>query len=99
MNDFLKGRTFSPEAQTVLDAGRELWRYYHGKIKNNKTAPVDASFYGIREFFQGRKENGVMNAKSTDETYNALIKNLREALKALAAHIEPKVYEHGFLRE
>ncbi|MDR2485362.1 MAG: hypothetical protein LBD55_08205, partial [Treponema sp.] len=80
-------------------AGRELWKYYHGKIKTNRTAPVNASFYDIREFFQGRKESGTMNAKSEDETYNALIKTLREALKVLAKKIEPKVYEYGFLRE
>jgi hypothetical protein len=99
MSGFLKGKTFSPEAQAVLDEGRTLWKYYHEKIKTNKKAPVDASFYDIREFFQGRKESGTMNTKSEDETYNALIKNLREALKILAAKIEPKVYEYGFLKK
>jgi hypothetical protein len=91
--------SFSAEAQAVLDAGRELWKYYHDKIKTNRTAPVNASFYDIREFFQGRKESGTMNPKSVDETYNALIKTLREALKVLAKKIEPKVYEYGFLKE
>jgi hypothetical protein len=99
MSKYLKDKTFSLEAQDVLDAGRELWKYYHAKIKNNKTAPVNASFYDIREFFQGRKESGTMNAKSDDETYNALIKNLREAQKTLAEKIAPKVYEYGFLKE
>jgi hypothetical protein len=99
MSGFLKGKVLSPEAQAVMDAGRELWRYYHDKIKTNRTAPVNASFYDIREFFQGRKESGTMNAKSADETYNALIKTLRDAAKALAKKIEPKVYEYGFLRE
>ncbi|MDR2509770.1 MAG: hypothetical protein LBC77_03900 [Spirochaetaceae bacterium] len=99
MSAFLKDKTFSPEAEAVLDAGRELWMYYHEKIKTRKTAPVNASFYDIREFFQGRKENGTMNTKSNDETYNALIKTLREKQKTLAAKIEPKVYEYGFLRE
>jgi hypothetical protein len=98
MSAFLKGKTFSPEADTVLEAGRELWKYYHAKIKTNKTASVNASFYDIREFFQGRKAGGTMNAKSSDETYNALIKTLREKQKTLAAKIEPKVYEYGFLK-
>ena len=35
--------------------------------------------------------------KSNDETYNELMGNLRLALKALAAKVEPKVYEYGFL--
>jgi hypothetical protein len=103
MSEFLKGLGIrergSVESLAVLDAGRELWRYYHAKIKNNKTAPVNASFYDIREFFQGRKESGTMNTKSADETYNALIKTLREKQKILAKKIEPKIYEYGFLKE
>jgi hypothetical protein len=96
-------RKLETEASAVLSAGLELWKYYHAKIKNNKTASVNASFYDIREFFQGRKDSGGgnyrMNAKSTDETYNALIGKVRDAQKALAAKIAPKVYEYGFLRE
>jgi hypothetical protein len=99
MSNFLKEKTFSPEAQDVLNSGRELWSYYHTKIANNRTAPVDASFYDIREFFQGRSEKGTMKQKSDDETYNAIIKNLRQKLSVLAEKIQPKVYEYGFLVE
>jgi hypothetical protein len=99
MSSFLKGKTFSEEAQAVLSAGKALWKYYHGKIKNNRAASVNASFYDIREFFQGRKESGTMNTKSADETYTALIGGLRDAQKVLAKKIEPKVYEYGFLRK
>lgn len=98
MSGFLKGRNFSAEAKCVLEAGRELWKYYHGKIKDNKSASVNASFYDIREYFQGRKESGTMNAKSDDETYNALIAKLRSKQKKLAEKIAPKVYEFGFLK-
>jgi hypothetical protein len=58
-----------------------------------------ASFYDIREFFQRRSEKGTMNQKSNDETYNALIKDLRQNLSVLAEKIKPKVYEYGFLLE
>lgn len=85
--------TFSAEASAVFDAGRELWRYYHSQPGIN----VNASFYDIREHFQGRT-GGRMNNKSTDEKYTKLITNLRENLKVLAGKIEPKVYEHGFLK-
>jgi hypothetical protein len=34
--------------------------------------------------------------KSADETYNVLIKTLRQNLYALAEKIKPKVYEYGF---
>ncbi|MHC6204177.1 hypothetical protein ACYULU_13415 [Breznakiellaceae bacterium SP9] len=99
MSEFFKGKTFSAEALVVLGAGRELWKYYHAKIKDNRTVSHNASFYDIREYFQGRKESGTMNTKSTDETYNALLAALRGALKTLTAKIQPKVYEYGFLKE
>ena len=87
--------SFSPEAQAVFDAGRELWKYYHSKPNVN----VNASLYDIREYFQGRNQQGSMNTRSSDETYNKLITNLRDKLKLLAKKIEPKVYEYGFLRK
>nr|MCU0393753.1 hypothetical protein [Thermoflexibacter sp.] len=95
--------SFSPEAIAVFDAGRELWKYYHATIKNipawtGTQASVNASLYDIRAFFQGRNEQGKMNNKSEDETYNELLDNLRDALKVLAQKIEPKVYEYGFLK-
>jgi len=90
-----KKLTFSSEAKAVFKAGRKLWTYYHSQPKCN----VNASLYDIREHFQGRNANGKMNNKSNDETYNALIVDLRSALKILAAKIEPKVYEYGFLKE
>jgi hypothetical protein len=39
-----------------------------------------------------------MNNQSTDKHYNELIANLRNAMKALAQTIEPKIYEYGFLK-
>jgi hypothetical protein len=88
-------RVFSPEAQGVFDAGRELWKYYHQQPNVN----VNASLYDIREYFQGRNEKGKMNNKSSDEKYNLLISELRSSLKILASKIAPKVYEYGFLKE
>ncbi|WP_461256903.1 class I SAM-dependent methyltransferase [Treponema sp. R80B11-R83G3] len=85
---------FSKEAQSVFEAGRELWSYYHSKSRVN----INSSFYDIREYFQG-VSNGRMNNKSDDEEYNNLIGNLREKMKILAKKIEPKVYEYGFLLE
>lgn len=90
--------TFSPEAQDVMDAGRELWRYYHAQPEANP----NAAYYDIRLHFQGTKvmKSGKvqMNPDSTDERYTQLVKALRERLKALAEKIEPKVYEYGFLK-
>ena len=84
---------FSTEATAVFDAGRELWRYYHSQPGTNP----NASYYDIREYFQGRNDKGKMNSKSSDETYNQLLANLKEAMEALRLQIVPKVYEYGFL--
>ena len=90
---------FSLEAQAVMDAGRELWQYYHKQPNANP----NASFYDIRLHFQGTKttKNGKvqMNTESQDETYTLLISDLRQKLKDLAKKIEPKVYEYGFLKQ
>ena len=90
---------FSQEAHAVLDAGRELWRYYHKQAGANP----NASYYDIKMHFQGTKttKSGKvqMNSTSKDATYNTLIANLRQAMKGLAAHIEPKIYEYGFLKK
>ncbi len=85
---------FSPEATAVFDAGRELWKYYHKQPNCN----VNASFYDIRECFQGRNKVGKMHPTSSDETYMQLITILRDKLKILAEKIEPKVYIYGFLK-
>ena len=99
-------RTFSPEAQAVFAAGKELYKYYHtqsfpsfgGVPEGRGGFVINASLYDIKEYFQGRNEKGKMNSKSPDETYNLHIKALRESLKILAQKIEPKVYDYGFLK-
>ena len=88
----------SPEAKAVLDAGRELWRYYHAQPNANP----NASYYDIRLHFQGVKKTASgkeqMNVSSSDATYTELLAALRSVHRALAKAIEPKVYEYGFLK-
>ena len=89
----------SPEARAVLDGGRELGRYYHKQPKANP----NASYYDIRKFFQGVKVDAKgkekMNATSGDADYNERLAALKQAMKELAAKIQPKVYEYGFLKK
>lgn len=88
----------SHEAETVLDAGRNLWKYYHQQPDANP----NASYYDIRFHFQGTKmsKSGKeqMNPNSTNAEYTILNNNLRQAMRQLATHIEPKVYQYGFLK-
>lgn len=72
------------EAQAALDAGRELWHYYHRQADANP----DASFMDIKDYFRERD----------DADYNRLYAALQTAVKALARKIEPKVYDYGFLK-
>lgn len=85
---------FSEEAKAVFDAGRELWKYYHAQPNVN----VNASYYDIREYFQGRNDKGKMNAKSSDEKYTELITELKSKMAILADKIKPKIYEYEFLK-
>lgn len=98
----------SAEAQAVLKAGYDIFKYYHtgndGKPYDHSpdgtggTYNHNAALYDIRRFFQGTKPNGHMKVKSEDEEYNKLIETLREALRELRdKRIAPKVYEYGFL--
>ena len=86
---------FSKEAENTFSAGLELWKYYHKK----EDAKNDASYYEIREYFQGRNEKGRMNNSSKDEIYTELISKLRESLKVLAKEIAPRIYEFGILKK
>jgi len=95
-------KEFSPYARQVFEAGLKLWQFYHAQDEFNEKTQIskinDASLYDIREYFQGRSAGGKMNNKSTNNEYNALIKNMRDSLNTLALNnIAPKVYEHGFL--
>ena len=85
---------FSAEAKKVSGAGEALWRYYHRQVNPNP----NASFYDIKEHFQGRKENGHMKSSSDNQDYNNLHAALKLAQKVLEAKIQPKVYEYGFLK-
>lgn len=86
---------FTGEAKAVLDAGRELWRYYHEQPDIN----VNASLYDIREHFKGRNDKGKVNSRCNDEKYNELNDILTDSLDNLANKIVNKVYEYGFLKK
>lgn len=91
---------FTPDAQSVMDAGRNLWRHYHAQPIGRERPNV--SYYDIRLYFQGTKTTSKgkiqMNSDSSDVIYNQLINELRQRMKVLGKKIEPKVYEHGFLK-
>ena len=93
MIEHLSNMSFSTLAQNVLGIAKQIYRYYHKHTNSNP----NASFYDIKLFFKGEASSGRMNSKSSDETFNSLMKNLAAAQKLLAQKIAKKVFEHGFL--
>jgi len=92
-HDVSKTSEWSAQARAVYDAGLAVWKYYHAQ----RDANPNASWYDIKAFFKGRNAKGNVNNKSKDSAFNALEGALASALKSLAAEIEPKIYEYGFL--
>lgn len=95
MTDYIKENNiqFTEEAKEVLQTGKDLYKYYHSQENSNP----NASFYDIREYFQGRNKNGKMNIKSEDKEYTRLLTILKEKHKILGQKIAEKVYKYEFL--
>lgn len=90
--------SFSQEALSVLNAGKELYKLYHKNARDSKSYLNDAALYDIKAFFQGFNANGKMNATSQNKQYVEKLEILKDALSQLAAKIEVKIYEYGFLQ-
>ena len=90
------GEVFSPEAITVMNAGRELWKAYFAhtdmravrdELKLNRS---DVGWYQIRNALKKRNESGDFPPVS--------FVAFESAYKELTEKIRPKVWELGFLR-
>lgn len=91
---YMKGMTFSAEAQAVLDEGRKLWTRFHAtqfprKIRDEyKLNRPDAGWYQIRRALKEYGETELTDFDPFDTAY-----------KALGDKLRPMVYELGFLPE
>ncbi len=94
---YMAGKGFSPEAQVVLDAGRELWREYyrhtdpHTVREELKLNRVDVGWYQIRKALEARNTSGDFAPVSFDQ--------FKAAYLTLTDKLRPQVYELGFLKE
>lgn len=93
MVDYLYGKQLSSEAQSVSDAGRELWRAYHKapmprKIREElKLNRPDVGWYQIRKALEANAENDATDFGDFKQAYEGLGNKLR-----------PMVYSLGFLK-
>jgi hypothetical protein len=93
MCSYLARLKLSPEAQQVMDAGRELWRKYHAtqfekKIRDEyKLNRPDAGWYQIRKALEANSDSEAVDFEPFKTAYDALSQKLR-----------PQVFDYGFLR-
>ncbi len=92
MANYLENKKLSKEAQTVLDAGRELWRAYFSETdvytvrEEFKLNRADVGWYQIRNALKKRIETPVD------------FSDFETAYKNLTTKLQPLVFELGFLR-
>ena len=92
MSDYLHGKKLSKEARAVYDEGLKLWQTFYQadierKIRNEYLLDKSgAGWYQIRNALK-------KDAPQTDFAH------FETAYAALAAKLEPLVYEYGFLKE
>ncbi len=93
---YLKDKTFSPEAQRVLDEGKLLWQAYFAHADTRtvrdelKLNRADVGWYQVRKALQARNASGDFPPVS--------FKPFEEAYKALTEKLHPQVYALGFLK-
>lgn len=96
MVEYLKDKTLSVEAQTVLDEGKKLWQAYfaHTDVRSVrdelKLNRPDVGWYQIRKALEARNASG--DFPPVD------FKPFQESYKALTEKLRPMVYELGFLK-
>jgi len=93
---YMADKTFSPEANEVLKAGKTLWQAYfeHTDVRavrdELKLNRADVGWYQVRKALQARNAGGDFPPVS--------FKPFEDAYKALTEKLLPMVYELGFLK-
>ncbi len=96
MVQYMAGKTFSAEAQQVLEQGKLLWQAYfahtdvHSLREELKLNRPDVGWYQVRKALQARNSSGDFPPVS--------FKPFEEAYKTLTNKLQPMVYELGFLK-
>ena len=96
MVQYMQGKTFSAEAQAVLDEGRKIWAAYFKQTFNHKIREElklnrpDVGWYQIRQALKALNESG----NSVPVSFAAF----ESTYKALSEKLRPQVYQYGFLK-
>ena len=93
---YMEGKTFSAEAQAVLDEGRKIWQAYFKQSFNHKIRDefklnrADVGWYQIRMALKAQNETG--------STVPVNFAPFEKAYKTLSEKLRPQVYTYGFLK-
>ena len=93
---YMEGKTFSTEAQAVLDEGRKIWQAYFKQSFNHKIRDefklnrADVGWYQIRMALKAQNETG--------STVPVNFAPFEKAYKVLSEKLRPQVYTFGFLK-
>ena len=93
---YMEGKTFSAEAQAVLDEGRKIWQAYFKQSFNHKIRDefklnrADVGWYQIRMALKAQNEIG--------STVPVNFAPFEKAYKTLSEKLRPQVYTYGFLK-
>lgn len=93
---YIANKTFSAEAQAVLEEGKKLWKAYfehidpHTVREELKLNRTDVGWYQIRNALKKRNESGDYASVSFTE--------FESAYKTLTEKLRPQVYSLGFLK-
>ena len=96
MVQYMQGKTFSTEAQAVLDEGKKIWAAYFKQSFNHKIREElklnrpDVGWYQIRQALKAQNESG----NSVPVSFAAF----ESTYKALSEKLRPQVYQYGFLK-
>ena len=96
MVQYLADKILSPEAQALLDAGRQLWRAYFSTTDTRavrdeyKLNRADVGWYQIRNALTARNASG--------DTIPVNFSPFEQAYQVLTDKLRPQVFSLGFLR-
>lgn len=90
----MDGQVLSPEAQAVMDAGEEMYKFFYENLHNTRWKEANIGYWDAG-WIQVKTACKTLTGDLLKE-YKKLDKKLLEARKALRAKLLEKVYSYGF---
>lgn len=91
---WFNGRELSDEANSVMNAARELYKFFYEELCNTdwmeaKVQNWNVGLYQIKKALEGAMEGAIRGSELLDE--------LKKEMNKLADKLLPQIYEYGFI--